>query len=204
MPSIWPRAVLSRRVDRSMVCHHGAVLVSGRGATCGSVTRRSPKGRGTSRRRPRTAGSEQLGGRRPRLHSTSTVWVSWSASASVTPATFSSCRLHRRVAVAAHKAFGLDDVLHGVVLSIKGVMPRVYRGACQRCMPRKRRGRVVAYSRVRIPRCYSLALNPRKRRALPTTHSDERLIAAAPNMGESCHPKMGKKTPAASGMPREL
>ena len=112
--------------------------------------------------------------------------------------------LHRRVAVAAHKAFGLDDVLHGVVLSIKGVMPRVYRGACQRCMPRKRRGRIVAYSRVRTPRCYSLALNPRKRRALPTTHSDERLIAAAPNMGESCHPKMGKKTPAASGMPREL
>lgn len=36
-----------------------------------------------------------------------------------------------------------------------------------------------------------LGLNPRSRRALPTTQRLERLIAAAPNMGESCHPNSG-------------
>lgn len=36
-----------------------------------------------------------------------------------------------------------------------------------------------------------LGLNPRSRRALPTTQRLERLIAAAPSMGESCHPNSG-------------
>ena len=36
-----------------------------------------------------------------------------------------------------------------------------------------------------------LGLNPRSRRALPTTQRLERLIAAAPNMGESCHLNSG-------------
>ena len=36
-----------------------------------------------------------------------------------------------------------------------------------------------------------LGLNPRSRRALLTTQRLERLIAAAPNMGESCHPNSG-------------
>ena len=49
-----------------------------------------------------------------------------------------------------------------------------------------------------------LGLKSLSRRALDTTLTELRLMAAAPNMGESCQPRMGKKTPAARGMPMEL
>ena len=50
----------------------------------------------------------------------------------------------------------------------------------------------------------NLLLKKRRRRALVTTVTELRLIAAAANMGFSCHPSRGKNTPAARGMPREL
>jgi len=43
-----------------------------------------------------------------------------------------------------------------------------------------------------------------RRSALDTTHTDDRLMAAAANMGESWSWKRGYQTPAASGMPMML
>ena len=40
-----------------------------------------------------------------------------------------------------------------------------------------------------------------RRRALDTTHTEDRLMAAAPNMGESWSWNRGYHTPAARGMP---
>ena len=47
-------------------------------------------------------------------------------------------------------------------------------------------------------------LNPRSRRAFPTTKRLLRLMAAAPNMGFSFTPNTGYHTPAAKGIPIAL
>ena len=48
------------------------------------------------------------------------------------------------------------------------------------------------------------ALNQFSLRALVTTQNELMLIAAALNIGSSVHPKIGRNTPAASGIPIEL
>ena len=45
---------------------------------------------------------------------------------------------------------------------------------------------------------------PRRRRALDTTHTELRLMAAAAIMGFRVMPRAGYSTPAATGMPMEL
>ena len=47
-------------------------------------------------------------------------------------------------------------------------------------------------------------LNRFSRSAFVTTQKLERLMAAAPNIGFSVHPKIGIHTPAASGIPITL
>ena len=50
----------------------------------------------------------------------------------------------------------------------------------------------------------SPALKKRRRSALDTTHTDERLIAAAPIIGLSLMPNGTHSAPAAIGMPMQL
>lgn len=65
-----------------------------------------------------------------------------------------------------------------------------------------RPGRIAIFIAVSA---YSLSsFTWRSRSALPTTDTDDRLIAAAANIGDSRMPKNGNRTPAATGTPTEL